>query len=174
MAYLWLELDGAWAAARLGHTCYTLVPGRRPVARRAPAPDRSRASACLVGRRTGSGQERWVLFSRDARLQINGEPVWLGLRVLRDRDEIRLVSGERLYFSSERLAEVVPLPAPPRPVHCARCRKPIEAGEPAVLCPQCQTWHHQSDALPCWTYGERCALCPQPTSLSAGLHWSPA
>jgi hypothetical protein len=104
---------------------------------------------------------------------VNGEPLWLGLRLLRDRDEIRLGPAARVYFSAERLAEVVPFPSPAREVHCPRCHQIIVAGSPAVACPGCQTWHHATAGLPCWTYDQRCAMCPQATALDAGLSWSP-
>ena len=44
-----------------------------------------------------------------------------------------------------------------------------------VTCPQCGVWHHQreTDALRCWTYSPHCAMCDQPTDLSAGYRWTP-
>lgn len=129
--------------------------------------------ARLIGNRTPGGQERWALCCPPNGIRVNGDPVWLGLRILKDHDELRLETGERLFFSTERLAEIVPFPGGPRPVHCPRCHKLIEPGQLAVLCPGCQTWHHQTTDLPCWTYDERCALCPQSTALDAGLIWTP-
>ena len=46
------------------------------------------------------------------------------------------------------------------------------AGTPAVQCPACGRWFHQSAELPCWTYSDHC-LCPQPTALDCGYQWTP-
>ena len=77
------------------------------------------------------------------------------------------------YFSTETTARVEPFPGTDRPVHCPRCKLAIEEGTESVRCPRCAIWHHQSETHPCWTYGERCALCDQETALDAGLRFSP-
>ena len=105
-------------------------------------------------------------------VRVNGIAVAGGLRVLADRDEV-VVHGERRYFSTEQLAEAVPCPARNAALECARCRQAIEAGSRAVRCPRCGVWHHESVALPCWTYADTCAVCPQPTDLSTGYRWTP-
>ncbi|MBE7501330.1 MAG: hypothetical protein HS113_13695 [Verrucomicrobiales bacterium] len=175
MAFLWFEAPslGGWAVARLALGSYVITPGSQPLVRRARAGTHASFQARLVGSRTPTGAERWALCSPPHGIRVNGDPVCLGLRVLEDHDEIQAGPGERLFFSAERLAEIVAFPGGPRPVHCPRCHQLIEPGHLAVQCPGCQTWHHQSDQLPCWSYDARCALCPQPTALDAGLSWTP-
>jgi hypothetical protein len=115
--------------------------------------------------------EGWVLIGPRA-VRVNGASLDAGIRVLRDRDEIVAGAG-RIFFSSESLAAIVAFPAGAPPTFCARCKLAIAPGSPAVRCPQCVLWHHQSDELPCWTYAERCTMCDQPTALDAGFRWTP-
>ncbi|TDI46312.1 MAG: hypothetical protein E2P02_05105 [Acidobacteria bacterium] len=93
-----------------------------------------------------------------------------GLRLLRDRDEVRLGLGQPWFFSTETLAV-----APPSDVarKCPRCKRDIKAGSEAVRCPGCDVWYHQSDEWPCWTYAETCVLCEQPTQFAAGYRFNP-
>jgi hypothetical protein len=110
----------------------------------------------------------------DVPLRVNGLPLGgIGARVLSDRDEIAIPGVGSAYYSSEVLAAVVPFPASDRTVFCGRCRQAIAAGSPAVKCPNCGVWYDQSDELPCWRFGERCAYCTTLTALDAGLTWVP-
>jgi hypothetical protein len=119
---------------------------------------------------TGPG---WALLAGgDARLLLNGEPVVLGLAQLRHRDELRLDGGGPLYFSTERLAAVEAYAREDAP-RCPRCAQPIARGEPVVRCPACGVLHHELPGRNCWTYIERCALCPQATALDGELAWTP-
>jgi hypothetical protein len=118
-----------------------------------------------------SGAGTWVVVGSPA-VRVNGAPLDAGIRVLRDRDELR-IGGRRTFFSTETLAAVVPFPDGERPVPCARCTLAVASGSPAVRCPQCRLWHHQSEARPCWAYAERCTACDQPTALDAGFRWTP-
>jgi hypothetical protein len=101
--------------------------------------------------------------------------------ILSDRDELRWpvahdASGAAphpLFFSTERLAAVAPYPAGDRRGSCPRCKQLLTVGDAAVRCPSCGLWHHATDELPCWTYGEHCAACQQVTSLDAGFQWTP-
>ena len=121
--------------------------------------------------RSASGeQEAWVVLG-PASVSINAHPLDTGIRVLRDRDELR-VGASRAFFSTETLPTMVSFPGE-RPVLCARCKLEILAGSPAVRCPQCRIWHHQSDESPCWTYHTTCTNCDQPTALDANYRWSP-
>ena len=117
----------------------------------------------------GAANDCWIALATSA-LRLNGERVVAGLAVLRDCDLLS-VDGVRVFFSSERRATVVPFDGA-EAVTCARCRSAIGDGSPAVRCPACDVWHHQSD-LACWTYADRCALCDQPTALDAGFRWTP-
>ncbi len=120
----------------------------------------------------GTTRERWMLVGSGS-VRINGTPLAAGIRVLRDRDEIRLNGGPPVYFSTERLARVEPFPGAERQVFCPRCKLPIETGAPAVLCPGCSTWFHQTTDLPCFTYAETCPLCDHQTTLDGEYRWTP-
>lgn len=110
-----------------------------------------------------------VLVSRpDAAVRINGQAMPAGLRVLSDRDEIR-VNHERFYFTSQDPLVVEIRKA--EPVACPRCSGMIESGTPAVRC-HCGAWFHQSDEQPCFTYGETCPLCGGSSQLDADP-WGP-
>lgn len=164
MAHLWTANDaGEWLPEPLDAEVVVL-PGEQV----APG-DR----AVVIVRAPGPRAESWVLMAQPgADVRINGDAAAEGLRVLADRDEI-VVRGRRCYFSTEQLARVVTCPARGTTLQCPRCRQAVEAGTEAVRCPQCGVWHHQSTALPCWTYADTCALCPQPTGLSTGYRWMP-
>jgi hypothetical protein len=123
---------------------------------------------------TGPGGERWLLVAgarHNAR--VNGLAVLTGARVLTDRDELALPGHPPMFFSAEAVPAIEPFPGTAQPIFCPRCKQAIEIPMPAVRCPQCRVWHHQSDDLPCWTYGSHCALCAQVTNLDAGLRWLP-
>ena len=134
---------------------------------------------CAILRRcdTDSGP-RWALLAPPgAKLHFNGDSLRLGIGVLRDRDEIRIEdpqgNSRRYFFSTEELARVETLPPVPSAA-CPRCKLALMPGDPAVRCPTCGVWHHQTDDRPCWTYAERCAACQsQPTDLAASYRWTP-
>ena len=115
-------------------------------------------------------ESRAVLVSKpDTAVRINGQPMPAGLRVLSDRDEIR-VNHERFYFSSRD-----PLIVESRQgeaVACPRCSGMIEPGTPAVRC-HCGAWFHQCDEQPCFTYGDTCPLCGGSSRLDADP-WDPS
>jgi len=125
----------------------------------------------MLLRRATAEHDVWVLLAAPS-VHVNGARLLTGIRVLHDRDELR-AGDRRSFFSTESLAEVVAFPGGERPVFCPRCKLEIAPTSPAVRCPQCRVWHHQSEEFPCWTYGERCAMCDQPTALDAGFRWSP-
>ena len=138
-------------------------------------------SPALVVRCGHGSQEHWSLLSQKRTCaQVNGWPLVLGVRLLCDRDEI-LVRADgapatfRCFFSTERLARIVPYLGVNGAVRCPRCKQPIEQNQMAVQCPNssCGAWHHQEAALPCWTYSVTCALCDRPTQLDAGFRWTP-
>jgi hypothetical protein len=116
----------------------------------------------------------WTLLAgRGVALRVNGQPLILGIRALRDRDEIS-IAGQRCFFSTEELARVVTCPGLAQPAWCPRCKQQVEPRSPAVACPHCRAWHHESEKFPCWSYEPTCALCQlQPTALDAGYSWTP-
>ena len=162
MALLWVHRDeSAWQPSPI---CGDRAPLVGP-----PAP---RGGPVLL--RHSASSDRWVLLApRGSGVHVNGATAPTGIRVLRDRDSIQLVSGRPIYFSTERLARVEPGPGSDRPIFCARCKTEIGVGHPAVSCPQCRAWHHQATDLSCWTYAARCTACDQPTALDAGYRGCP-
>lgn len=139
------------------------------------------ASKLLLYTRTGAdGRMSCMLFApHGARVRVNDTWLTTGVRVLCDRDVISRPGAADIYFSTERLPEIVPFPAPQDgapATYCARCRAEIAAGEPAVCCPACSTWHHENAAVGhnCWTYAPHCAVCEQSADLDgASYRWSP-
>ena len=103
----------------------------------------------------------------EGRVTVNGMPP-LTLRMLDDRDEICL-NSETVYFSTEASAKIVSF-ADDTELFCGRCKGKMAAGAPAVRCPRCGAWHHETEALHCWTYDSRCSCCELPT---AGVPWEP-
>ena len=197
MAHIWTRLNvGEWQPVPLAADAYVLtIAGPAPLAAaRVPqAADRSlldvvpdaparAAETVLLRRVSAANDETWALLAGpSARPLVNGLPTPHGIVILSDRDEIRRPSpsdpsgpsADPIFFSTERLATVTPYPAGSRRGSCPRCKQPLTAGDTAVRCPGCGLWHHATDALPCWTYGERCAACQQLTSLDAGFQWTP-
>ena len=139
-----------------------------------PPSDAGGLPAAILARAANGGADSWaVLASPTIEVRVNGYPVSGGLRAIADRDEIRVNGSGVVFFSTETLARVEEFSGAERPVFCGRCRQQVNKGDPAVRCPQCGIWYNQSDKFPCWTYAEKCAFCPQATSLAAGYNWVP-
>jgi hypothetical protein len=128
-----------------------------------------------ITRSGGLRGEAWVVYG-NRHLLINGMPLYAGVRLLRDRDEIIAADGSPRYFSTERRAAIETFASPGRPVRCPRCRRPLEPGQLVVRCPRpaCGLAHHQLPESPCFTYAEHCAGCQHPSNLSDGYQWTPA
>lgn len=165
MAHLWLHTEGGWIVFPVdgspvsppGAEDVRVVPVAVPVA--------------------VEEEHQWAVLARPrpqtSRVYINGWPLLSGLTILRDGDEIRVGAQDACFFSTERLARVEALPACDPAPACPRCKQPIDTGSPAVDCPQCDVWYHETESLPCWRYAETCALCDQPTDFEAGYLWTP-
>jgi len=174
MAHLWIHSSSeGWAALPLAADRFTLSADAKMPAQVRPADDHSAGDVVLRRAFAGEAGEHWLLLAPPGRVSINGQVLAVGLRVLRDRDEIHLRGASPMYFSTEILARVMAFPGLARPAHCPRCRRVIEVGTPAVQCPGCRMWHHQSAGCECWTYGPTCAVCDQTTALDAGYRWQP-
>jgi hypothetical protein len=120
----------------------------------------------------GSSSGWAVVSGGNVRVFVNGEPLALGVALLRDRDELRVGGGAAVYFSTERLACAEPCARDDAP-RCPRCAQAIEQGELSVRCPGCGVLHHQRAERECWTYLTKCALCDQASDLATGLRWTP-
>ena len=131
--------------------------------------------------RPDASVERWVLMTdQGTGVIVNGRKLPLGIRVLRERDELVVNDSKRprparFFFSMERPIQSERfVGCNEQPIHCPRCRQPIEQNQMVVCCSQCGTWHHQiEDELPCWTYSSTCAMCDRPTELTADYRWTP-
>jgi hypothetical protein len=176
MSHLWKrEADGAWAVVPLADRTYHLTQGLPASPADAPADSVTPSGVRLVCVPGSDRNPRWALLAApSARVTINDQPLALGLRVLRDKDKIRLGSRLSVYFSAERLAVPEAFPGLPRTVTCPRCQQPINEGDRAVCCPQCATWVHYTEPLPCWPYATTCPACDQRTDAGDSYSWSPA
>ena len=171
MAHLWIEEKSAWAVAPLEGIRFALASrADKPLVRVQSAAD------ILLLHAQKLRDEGWLLITAANRnVRVNGTRV-LGLRRLHDRDEIRVPRGGRFFFTTERLAHAAPFPGAEHDILCPRCKKPVNKGDPAVRCPTCDLWHHESDAegaTACWTFADRCAGCDHPTELPASFRWTP-
>lgn len=172
MAHLWHTLnDDIWHAAELESSVRLTYNSIDVVDRH----DLRGFDGGLLYPHRGDDGESWVLVSRrDAPAVVNGVTAWGGIRVLADRDAIRVVGGPAFYFSTERLARIEPFDREEQ-VYCQRCKQAIVIGDAVVWCPQCGVVHHERAEKPCFTYAATCALCDQPTDLgSTEYRWSPA
>jgi hypothetical protein len=164
MALLWRRDASGWTPTALPSPACGLGCGDDST-----APTLLRADA-------GSPDATWLLLTPPtAPVAVNGHPSHAGLVALRDRDEIRLADGTRLFFSTQEIATVEPFTATSTNLRCPRCRRPFVATDLIVRCPGpgCGVIHHQTDDLPCWTYTDRCAVCPRSTALDAEQRWTP-
>ncbi len=148
----------AWAALHVDGRALTLLPvSTRP--RQAVQLFRSR--------------KHWVLFA-GCGTRVNARPVYGGLHIVQDRDAIQPDGAYPLFLSTRKVPRVEAFPGQERNVFCPRCKLTLEPGCDAVQCPNpdCSTWSHQHEDLPCWSYDEGCAACGHPTAMDdAG--WTP-
>jgi hypothetical protein len=79
----------------------------------------------------------------------------------------------RILFAAETPPRVEPFPGPGEPAICAGCGSFIGQDDPAVECPRCDAWHHQSTEEPCWIAGPTCTRCDQATELNVDYEWRP-
>lgn len=115
----------------------------------------------------------WALVAAPGtRVRVNGLPLPGGLRVLDDRDEIRVGANAPLWFTELHPARVTGLPGAVT-TPCARCLTSIEPGSPAVSCPRCGLWYHGTSERPCWSYAPQCGGCGHATCGGAESVWSP-
>jgi hypothetical protein len=172
MAHIWnVDNAGQWTATPVGDALSLLECARGLVE---VSVEETRALERLHLRRLAHPPDTWALVCPpQSDVRINGAPVPLGLAILSDRDELRFPGANPRFFSTESLAHVEPFPEGAGHGRCPRCKQGIESGSAAVRCPCCGLWYHASDELPCWTYADRCAGCPQITATDAGFRWTP-
>ena len=170
MARVWENKDG-WVAIEIVDSA---VIGAETVIADACCGETGREARVVA-----AADGRWVVAAAPALgVTVNGDVLASGLRILEDRDSIRVPGGSTCFFSTERLASIEPLHASDE-IFCPRCKLLIEPGSDAVRCPQCGVWHHEQhgdgeDDHLCWTYAPACALCDQATDLDAvEFRWTP-
>lgn len=174
MAHLWVTTESQqWAVLPLEDDALTLATNPpQPVSH--PVAEGEALSNVLLVRTRGAEGITWVLIAGTGLgVSVNGLPLATGMRVVSDRDEIRIPGVSNLYFSTESLARVEQFSGSDQTLFCPRCKQEIENGASAVRCPACGVWHHQTEELNCWTYSEVCALCAHATDLNAGFRWTP-
>lgn len=176
MPHVWTQIDvtDRWEILPLAGECCLDVSNRNAICfvPLAGAPG-SRDVRLLPPGAAGVPASWSLLAGRAASLRVNGHPLVLGIRALRDKDELS-IADRRWFFSSEELACVSPFPGLAQPACCPRCKQKLEIGDASVACPLCHAWHHQTEKFPCWTYDATCALCQlQSTALDAGYSWTP-
>lgn len=117
------------------------------------------------------GESDVALIARpDARVRLNGRPIYGGLRVLADHDEIQ-IDGSRFYYSARDPLAVEVYPGPP--ATCPRCCAMIQPGSPAVRC-HCGAWLHEfAPDFGCFTYSGYCPSCNGSTLLEEDP-WDPS
>jgi hypothetical protein len=162
--HLWIEQAAEWYVIPLGEELeLATLPG-------------STAHGTVV-RSTGTRQDWHLVAGESSGVVVNGYDLHGGFRTLQDKDEILIPGIGALFFSTERLAVIEPLPETARDVCCPRCRQMVPPGTPAVRCPGCGVWHHgelhASTNLSCWTYAPGCAMCAHPTPMDTGYQWTP-
>ena len=174
MAHLWVTTEAQqWAVLPLEDDALTLTTSPpQPVSH--PLAEDEALSNVLLVRTRGAEGVTWVLIAgAGSGVSVNGLPLATGLRIVSDRDEIRISGVSNLYFSTESLARVEEFSGSGQTLVCPRCKQEIEKGSMAVRCPSCGVWHHQTEELNCWTYSEVCALCTYATDINAGFRWTP-
>lgn len=180
MAHLWMKCGAAgdWGILPLDLGARYLLTGSaaQPVTQ---DPSVASTAGAVLMSLNGPRGAAWILISSQGQHapRVNGD--LHGVKLLSDRDEVRM-HRVRLFFSSESLAQVEPIPAAnTHSGKCPRCTRGFEPGQLSVKCPKCGIWSHQFEGgdgiegRKCWTYAPGCASCGHPTALDAGYAWTP-
>ena len=171
MAHLWHETHpGEWAVTLLREAAVALgtAPGEI-------LGNHDHRAVALLLRSRIAADEQWYLMNVSLEpLSINGEAIRTGIRALNNRDEIRSQVG-RMFFATDCLATIEIFPGSERELLCPRCQLAISAGTPTIRCTNCRTIFHQDAGqdLCCYTYGEKCPLCGNPTDLAESYRFQP-
>lgn len=172
MAHLWFQDgDEVWTVLPLDHRAVdvSVSPPRALDETGSVGPDTRAVVAYTADGDAGA----WVLVDIAGNdVRVNGFPPVGGLRVLQDRDEIRVHPLRALFFAAVSRPCVEEFIGGDEAINCALCCKPMEARQLAVRCPLCHLWFHQSAESRCWEYRPACS-CGQPTALDGSYQWVP-
>jgi hypothetical protein len=172
MPAIFHRVNGKWCAERLAtkHAVLSFAPMRFA------APEA--ASSCVADDTIElmrlEPSRKWIaIIPAGSQITHNAQPA-AGLRVLAHGDLLAAAHGAAVFFSTEQAPSIETF-GQTQSVSCPRCKRPIVLGQSVVRCPACGVVHHElaDPDRNCWTYAEKCALCPQPTALDLGLRWSP-
>lgn len=189
MSFLWTrDEQGDWAAVPLSDRPLPLhsvlppgIPPSTHISEDAPhgapeavfPPAASAERVAVVPAAIGLSRQYALLWGARAPVRVNGLPLTTGIRVLEDRDEIRIGERGPMFYTKETFARVETFEGSAKPTECVRCTLPIEAGARIVRCPHCCVAYHQDDDLNCWTAAPACAACGGRTDTEAGFRWTP-
>jgi len=124
----------------------------------------------------GPGVVWTLLWGTKWTMRVNGKYQATGIRVLYNRDEIKVGEGDHdpVFFSTEKLAHVETFEGSDHEIVCPRCKRTIEANTPVVACPICEVYYHfcEDKDHDCWGYSSEC-LCGHSTSMDLGFLWTP-
>src|SRR5262245_25832548 len=112
MAHLWIEQQpGEWALFPLESKYHVLALDPLTPVRAMPIFDPVRVGVLLGRFGNGPTGELWILkCASSMNARVNAQPVRLGMRVLKDQDEIVLGGRRQFFFSTETLAHVEAFP----------------------------------------------------------------
>ena len=118
-----------------------------------------------------------LLWGPETTVRLNGLRLQTGIRVLADRDEVKVDSNPPVFFSAETLAREETFEAGAadgKDIHCPRCKKLVEDGASVVRCPVCKVAYHYGEEKErnCWCYAPTCT-CGHSTAMDAGFQWTP-
>ncbi|MHC5109540.1 MAG: hypothetical protein ACYTHJ_06640 [Planctomycetota bacterium] len=125
---------------------------------------------------TRSDAGNWTLITSQGG-QINGFPLpRFGVRVLQDRDEIRVV-GARFYFSTEQRSAPFIFEGAGHGCRCPRCKASLQRGDHVMACAGCGWLYHQSPQYPCYTGFEgedmNCINCAMAARIDEQFRFTP-
>ena len=177
MPYLWIRDDErVWSALPLTGGPIDIgsaIPKEKPIE---PHVNTQIDGALLFPVGDDRPIKTWaLLWERDRDVRINGLRSFpSGIRVLADRDEIKIGSGNTVYYTTETLPVVETFQGSDHDIFCPRDKKKVEPGSKIVRCVECGLiYHYSTDKTHnCFEYSELC-LCGHPTRLDAGFRWVP-
>lgn len=178
MPYIWFREEGAmWAPLQLFEKPIDM--GKSTPAEFRPEGSGQRLSsdggAVLFPVDDNRLADTWVLvWSHDRAVRVNGLRSSTGIRVVSDRDEIKIDSMPAVFFSGESQPRVESFAGAESEMFCPRCKNKIEPNTPVVRCTVCSLVYHENieEERNCWSYAPCCG-CGTPTEVNGDFRWTP-